>query len=144
MKLKFFPILTVLVVAVLLVAACAQEPPTAVPATAVPPTKVPPTQVPPTEEPAAEEPCLIIGALHGGPIADAGYNQAMHESVMQIKENIPCVRIIEAENVPEEAGATSTMENMIQQGAGMIIATALFRLFKPGGINDWYEVSRIQ
>ncbi len=71
-----------------------------------------------------EEPCLIIGALYGGPINDAGYNQAMHESVMKIKENISCVEIIEAENVPEEAGATSTMENMINQGAGMIIATA--------------------
>jgi basic membrane protein A len=67
---------------------------------------------------------MIIGALHGGPINDAGYNQAMHESVMAIKENIACVEIIEAENVPDEAGATSTMENMIQQGARMIIATA--------------------
>ncbi len=76
-----------------------------------------------TEAP-PEEPCLIIGALYGGPLNDAGYNQAMHESVMAIKTNIPCVEIIEAENVPEEAGATSTMENMIQQGAGMIFATA--------------------
>ena len=57
-------------------------------------------------------------------MTDAGYNQAMHDSVMAIKENIPCVEIIEAENVPEEAGATSTMENMIGQGAKMIIATA--------------------
>ncbi|OQB23829.1 MAG: Purine-binding protein precursor [Firmicutes bacterium ADurb.Bin182] len=32
--------------------------------------------------------------------------------------------MIEAENVPDEAGATSTMENMIQQGAEMIIASA--------------------
>jgi len=71
-----------------------------------------------------EGPCLTIGALHGGPINDAGYNQAMHESVMAIKDNIDCVEIIEAENVPEEAGATSTMENMISQGAQMIIATA--------------------
>ena len=82
----------------------------------------------PTPEPVAESPddgpCLIIGALHGGPVTDAGYNQAMHDSIMAIKENIPCVEIIEAENVPEEAGATSTMENMIQEGAGMIIATA--------------------
>ena len=73
---------------------------------------------------AADDPCLIIGALHGGSVTDAGYNQAMHDSVMAIKENIPCVEIIEAENVPEEAGATSTMENMIEQGAKMIIATA--------------------
>ncbi len=47
-----------------------------------------------------------------------------HESVMAIKENIACVEIIEAENVPDEAGATTTMENMIDQGAKMIIATA--------------------
>ena len=76
------------------------------------------------QETIVEEPVLIIGALYGGPINDAGYNQAMHESVMQIKENIPGVKIIEAESVPEEAGATATMINMIQQGATMIIATA--------------------
>lgn len=76
------------------------------------------------QKPTVEEPVLIIGALYGGPINDAGYNQAMHESVMQIKENIPGVKIIEAESVPEEAGATSTMKNMISQGATMIIATA--------------------
>ena len=43
---------------------------------------------------------------------------------MAHQDNIACVEIIEAENVPEEAGATSTMENMIQQGAEVIIATA--------------------
>ena len=67
---------------------------------------------------------MIIGVLYGGPITDAGYNQAMHESVMTIQTKIEGVKIIEAENVPDEAGATSTMENMIQQGAKLIIATA--------------------
>ena len=118
-----FPILAVLVTAALVLAACA---PAATPAPA--PTEAPPepTAAPaePTPEATEAGPCLVIGALHGGPINDAGYNQAMHESVMAIKENIDCVEIIEAENVPEEAGATSTMENMIQQGAKMIIATA--------------------
>ncbi len=75
------------------------------------------------EEEVAEEPCLIIGATFGGPITDAGYNQAMYESVMQIKENIACVEIIVAENVPDDAGAIPTLENMIGEGAGMIIAT---------------------
>jgi basic membrane lipoprotein Med (substrate-binding protein (PBP1-ABC) superfamily) len=89
----------------------ATEPPVAEPATAVA-----------TE--AAAGPCLIIGALYGGPITDAGYNQAMHEAVMEVKKNIDCVQIIEAENVPDEAGATSTMENMIKQGATLIFATA--------------------
>ena len=118
-------LLALLAAATLLVAGCAQTPaPSAEPTSpsAPQPTAAPPEE--PTAEPGAEGPCLIIGALHGGPITDAGYNQAMHEGVMAIKANIPCVEIIEAENVPEEAGATSTMENMIQQGATMIIATA--------------------
>jgi basic membrane lipoprotein Med (substrate-binding protein (PBP1-ABC) superfamily) len=82
------------------------------------------TLPPPTAAPTEIPPCLIIGATYGGPITDAGYNQAMHEAVAAIKTNIDCVKIIEAENVPDEAGATSTMENMISQGAKMIFATA--------------------
>jgi basic membrane protein A len=125
---SFYSLVAVVLTILLLLTSCA---PAATPTEAPPePTKPPaepPTAEPPPPEPTEappEEACLIIGALHGGPINDAGYNQAMHESVMAIKENIPCVEIIEAENVPEEAGATSTIENMIQQGAGMIIATA--------------------
>ena len=116
----FYSLLAGLLMTALVLSACAQAAPTTA-APAVPP------EEPAVEQPvvpAAEEPCLIIGALYGGPITDAGYNQAMYESVMTIKENISCVEIIEAENVPEEAGATSTMENMIQQGAKLIIATA--------------------
>lgn len=71
-----------------------------------------------------KEPVLIIGALYGGPITDAGYNQAMHAGVIAIETNIKGVKIIEAENVADEAGATLTMENMIKQGAKLIIATA--------------------
>jgi basic membrane lipoprotein Med (substrate-binding protein (PBP1-ABC) superfamily) len=44
--------------------------------------------------------------------------------MLEVQANIPGIKLIEAENVPDEAGATSTMENMIQQGAKMIIATA--------------------
>lgn len=129
----FYSIVAILVTVLLLLSACSQATPT--PEDLVEPTDVPvveptdesvvePTDEPVVEPPAEEGACLIIGALYGGPINDAGYNQAMHESVMAIKDNIACVEIIEAENVPEEAGATSTMENMIQQGAGLIFATA--------------------
>lgn len=109
-----------LVIAALLLNACGQAATEAPVVATEPPVEESATEVP-TE---AAGPCLIIGALYGGPITDAGYNQAMHEAVMEIKDNIECVQIIEAENVPEEAGATSTMENMISQGAKMIIATA--------------------
>jgi basic membrane protein A and related proteins len=120
--------LTVLVLCTtMLLGACGQavtetpvEPPAA-PTEAPAPTEAAPA---PTEVPAEAGPCLTIGALYGGPITDAGYNQAMHEAVMEIKKNIDCVEIIEAENVPDEAGATTTMENMIQQGAKLIFATA--------------------
>ena len=55
---------------------------------------------------------------------DAGYNQAMHESMLAMTKNIACVKLLEAENVPDEAGAKTTMENMISQGAKLIFATA--------------------
>jgi basic membrane protein A len=105
---------------VLVLAACgpaATPVPTTVPNTVAP--TLPPTAVP-TEVPI----CLIVGALYGGPINDAGYNQAMHESMVEMNKNIPCVKLIEAENVPDEAGAKTTMENMISQGAKLIFATA--------------------
>lgn len=128
-KKQLFSLLGALMAFALLLAACGTaQTPTEAPAeptaAAQEPVQEEPTAVPEPEEPAAEEPCLIIGALHGGPINDAGYNQAMHESVAAIAENIDCVEILEAENVPEEAGAITTIENMISEGAGMIIATA--------------------
>ncbi len=45
-------------------------------------------------------------------MSDGDFNRAMHERVTAIQENIDCLDIIEAENVPEEAGATSTAEAM--------------------------------
>ena len=138
MKAKLMLIVTIIIASMLLLSACqpaaveepiveepvVEEPVVEEPVVEEPEVEEPEVEEPVVEEPEEEGPCLIIGALHGGPITDAGYNQAMHESVMAIKENIPCVEIITAENVPEEAGATATMVNMIQQGAGMIIATA--------------------
>ena len=41
---------------------------------------------------------MIIGALYVGSVKDAGFNQAMHDSIMEVQKNIPCVKIIEAEN----------------------------------------------
>lgn len=117
----------ILILAALLLSACGQAATEAPVADTEPPVVAtePPVAEPATEVPAeAAGPCLVIGALYGGPITDAGYNQAMHEAVMEVKKNIDCVNIIEAENVPDEAGATTTMENMIQQGAKFIIATA--------------------
>ena len=134
---KLYRVLTITLVLIFVLSACATPPPApaAAPTTApavVEPTVEKPTEPPavvaaPTEAPAAptkEEACLIVGATFGGPIMDSGYNQAMDEAVMAIGEKYPCVTIIKAENVYDEAGATSTIEGMINEGAKLIFATA--------------------
>src|SRR5512135_3270896 len=81
----FYTTSALLICAALLLSACA---PVATPAPMPTPAPVATTApvapaVPPTAVPtqAAAAPCLIVGALYGGPITDAGYNQAMHEAV---------------------------------------------------------------
>jgi len=63
---------------------------------------------------------LIIGVLHVGSVADAGYNQAHHAGLLEMVENLPNVELKEAENVPESADAERVMESMIQEGAKII------------------------
>lgn len=67
----------------------------------------------------AEDPCLIIGMLLGGAKDDAGYNQAHYDALMEVKEKIPCVKVIVAEYV-SDAEAENVMETMIEQGAKLI------------------------
>jgi basic membrane lipoprotein Med (substrate-binding protein (PBP1-ABC) superfamily) len=68
-------------------------------------------------------PVLTIGALYGGPINDYGYNQALHDSIAVIADNIEGVEIIEVENVAVGA-ATGPMQTMINQNATLIFATS--------------------
>jgi basic membrane protein A and related proteins len=69
----------------------------------------------------AQQPKLKVGILHVGSINDAGYNQAHAEGVQIMKKNLPEIEVIEVENVPEGADAERVMENMIKQGARLII-----------------------
>jgi basic membrane protein A len=69
----------------------------------------------------AQEPKLKVGILHIGSIADAGYNQSHAEGIQVMKKNLPGVEVIEVENVPEGADAERVMENMVKQGAKLII-----------------------
>jgi basic membrane protein A and related proteins len=133
---QFYTIAAIVACITVLLTACG---PAATPVATLAPTQTK-TEVPteaPTVAPTVAKPCLIVGALYGGAITDAGYNQAMHEAVAAIKTNIACVEIIEAENVPDEAGAKTTMENMIAQGAKLIVATAFNHQ------NPAYELSQV-
>lgn len=73
---------------------------------------------------ADEQPVLIVGAIYVGSVNDAGYNQAMKEGLEEMKKNIPGLKLLEAENVPEGAEAERVIENMIQQGATLIFPTS--------------------
>jgi basic membrane protein A len=67
---------------------------------------------------------LTIGAIYVGSVNDYGYNRSFHDALAQVSKNLPGVKLLEAENVPESADAERVMENMIQQGARLIFPTS--------------------
>ncbi len=73
---------------------------------------------------AEEAPQLIVGAIYVGSVNDYGYNRSMKDGLEEMKRNIPGLKLIEAENVPESAESERVMENMIQQGAKLIFPTS--------------------
>jgi basic membrane lipoprotein Med (substrate-binding protein (PBP1-ABC) superfamily) len=52
---------------------------------------------------AQDKPPLIVGAIYVGSVNDYGYNRAMKDGLEEMKKNIPGLKLIEAENVPETA-----------------------------------------
>jgi basic membrane lipoprotein Med (substrate-binding protein (PBP1-ABC) superfamily) len=73
---------------------------------------------------ADEKPRLVIGAIYVGNVNDYGYNRSFHDALTQVAREIPGVKLLEAENVPESAEAERIMEGMIQQGAKLIFPTS--------------------
>jgi basic membrane protein A len=73
---------------------------------------------------AADAPKLVIGAIYVGSVNDYGYNRSFHDALAAVAKNLPGVKLLEAENVPESAEAERVMENMIQQGAKLIFPTS--------------------
>jgi len=131
--------LAVLLVATLIVScapAATPAPEPTPPPPAATPTPPPPEPTPTAPPPTEEAPCLIVGALYVGPVTDAGFNQAQHEGLIAMQENIPCIETIEAEHVAESSEAERVMENMIQQGAGLIFATSFGHLEPAFGVAE--------
>ena len=65
-----------------------------------------------------------VGFIFVGPKNDYGYNQAAYEGAMALKKQFPKLKILTAENVPENDDATRVMESMISKGAKIIFATS--------------------
>ena len=58
---------------------------------------------------------LVVGALHVGSVKDNGYNQAMHEGLVEMQKNVKGIKLIEAENVPESADAENPLASPLPQ-----------------------------
>ncbi len=71
-----------------------------------------------------EPPRLTIGAVYVGTINDYGYNASFHQALTQVSKEIPGVKLLEVENVPESGEAERVMEGLIQQGAKLIFPTS--------------------
>jgi len=65
-----------------------------------------------------------VGFIMVGPRDDFGYNQAVYEGSQVIKKEFPDLKVLTAENVPEDDTAATTMEQMIDKGAKLIFATS--------------------
>jgi basic membrane lipoprotein Med (substrate-binding protein (PBP1-ABC) superfamily) len=70
------------------------------------------------------KPRLVIGAIYVGSVNDYGYNRSFHDALAQVAKELPDVKVLEAENVPESAEAERVMESMIQQGATLLFPTS--------------------
>src|SRR3954467_6762082 len=70
---------------------------------------------------AAAHESFTMGVIHVGSKTDAGYNQAHAEAAALVQKNLPYVKILEAENIAENADVSRVIENMISQGAKFIV-----------------------
>jgi simple sugar transport system substrate-binding protein/basic membrane protein A len=65
-----------------------------------------------------------VGFIFVGPKDDFGYNQAAFEGSQAVKKAFPNLKVLTAENVPEDDTAARVMEGMIDRGAKIIFATS--------------------
>ena len=65
-----------------------------------------------------------IGFIFVGPKDDVGYNQAAYDGSQAVAKAFPDLKVLTAENVPEDDNATRVMEDMISKGAKIIFATS--------------------
>jgi basic membrane protein A len=82
------------------------------------------TKTQPTSTSLEEKYCLTVGAIYYGPIQDMGFNQSMHDGLMEMRKNIPCVNTIEAENTPDGEEVKRIFEVLIEYGAKVVFSNS--------------------
>lgn len=71
----------------------------------------------------AAPPSLVVGVVHLGSTRDGGYNQAHAEGIRVMMKNVPNIRLLQAENIPD-ADAERAMEGLARRGAKLIFAAS--------------------
>jgi basic membrane protein A and related proteins len=91
----------------------------------------------------AQAAATTVGFIYVGPRADFGWNQSHAVAAAQLKQ-IPGVKVIEEENVPETIAVAKTMESMINlDGASLIFGTS-FGYFDPFMIDAAKKYPKVQ
>ena len=78
----------------------------------------------------AQAASLTIGIIYVGPRADYGWNQAHAVGAKALKD-LPGVKVVEEENVPETVAVTKTMESMINIDGATLLFPTSFGYFNP-------------
>src|SRR6202167_4188513 len=86
---------------------------------------------------------LTVGIVYVGARDDFGWNQAHAVAVEALKE-VPGVKVVEEENVPETDAVSKSMESMINlDGAGLILATS-FGYYTPFVVDEAKKFSKVE
>jgi basic membrane protein A and related proteins len=78
---------------------------------------------------AAQKP-LTVGVIYVGPRDDFGYNQSQAAAAAELKQ-MPGVKVVEEENVPETAAVTKTMTGMVKQDGATLLFPTSYGYFDP-------------
>src|SRR4051812_6801908 len=82
------------------------------------------TDTPAASSTAPGKDSAAVGFIFVGPKDDYGYNQAAYQGSQAVAKAFPDLKVLTAENVPEDDNAARVMNSMIAKGAKIIFATS--------------------
>ena len=86
---------------------------------------------------------LTIGIIYVGSRADYGWNQAHAVAAKALKE-VPGVKVVEEENVPETVAVQKTMESMINIDGATLLFPTSFGYFNPFTVDAANKFPKIE
>ena len=73
---------------------------------------------------ASSAPATTVGFIMVGSRNDYGYNQAVYVASQEVAKEMGNVKVLTADNIPENDSVTQTMQAMVNNGAKIIFATS--------------------